>query len=119
MKNQNLLFILSNGKVAAINKKDGTIVWEIKLKSYCKTTTMYTIGQINVDGDKLYIGISGILLCLNATNGSLVWINELKGWGYTFVSIANTTNTDGQSTTAAQQQAASAAASAAALAATM
>lgn len=32
MKQNNLLFILSNGRVAAINKKDGAIVWEIKLK---------------------------------------------------------------------------------------
>jgi outer membrane protein assembly factor BamB len=89
---QNNLFILSNGKVAALNKKDGTIIWEIKLKQYAKTAMAASIGQINLDGDKLYIGISGILLCLNAKDGSLVWMNELKGWGYNFVSMANVNN---------------------------
>jgi outer membrane protein assembly factor BamB len=89
---QNNLFILSNGKVAAINKKDGSIVWEIKLNQYVKSSTSYAVGQISLEADKLYIGISGILLCLNAKNGSLVWMNELKGWGYSFVSMANVNN---------------------------
>ncbi len=90
---QNNLFILSNGKVAAINKKDGSIIWEIKLKQYVKNaTTMSAIGQISLEGDKLYIGVSGILVCLYAKDGSLVWANELKGWGYSFVSMANVNN---------------------------
>ncbi len=31
---QNNLFILSNGRVAAINKKNGEIIWEVKLKAH-------------------------------------------------------------------------------------
>jgi outer membrane protein assembly factor BamB len=89
---QNNLFIFSNGKVAAISKKDGSIVWEIKLKQYIKATMSYAVGQISLEGDKLYIGVSGILICLKAKDGSLVWINELKGWGYGFVSMANVNN---------------------------
>jgi outer membrane protein assembly factor BamB len=89
---QNNLFIFSNGKVAAINKKDGSIVWEIKLKQYVKSTMSYAVGQISLEGDKLYIGVSGILICLKAKDGSLVWVNELKGWGYGFVSMANVNN---------------------------
>jgi outer membrane protein assembly factor BamB len=89
---QNNLFIFSNGKVAAINKKDGSIIWEIKLKQYVKATMSYAVGQISLEGDKLYIGVSGILICLKAKDGSLVWINELKGWGYGFVSMANVNN---------------------------
>lgn len=92
MKKQNLLYILTNGRVAAIDKKDGAIVWEIKLKDYVKSAMMTSIGQIVNEGDKLYIGISGILICLAAKDGSLVWKNELKGWGYNFVSMANTSN---------------------------
>lgn len=103
---QNNLFILSNGKVAAINKKDGSIVWEIKLKQYVKSTTSYAVGQISVEGDKLFVAVSGILLCLNAKDGSLVWVNELKGWGYSFVSMANVNN---DANAAAIQAAASAA----------
>ncbi len=92
---QNNLFIFSNGKVAAISKKDGTIIWEVKLKQYIKSTLSYSVGQISMEGDKLYIGVSGILLCLKAKDGSLVWINELKGWGYGFVSVANVNNDAG------------------------
>jgi outer membrane protein assembly factor BamB len=116
MKQAKVLYILSNGRVAAINKKDGSIVWEIKLKTYLKSSMMVAFGQINVEGDKLYIGISGIMLCLNAKDGSLVWMNELKGWGYQFVSIANTEAASNMGV--AQQQAASAAATAAIIATT-
>lgn len=92
MKTIKVLYILSNGKVAAINKKDGSIVWEIKLKTYVGKSLNYSIGQITVEDDKLYIGVTGILICLNTKDGSLVWLNELKGWGYGFVSIGNAGN---------------------------
>lgn len=92
MKQSNLLFILSNGRVGAINKKDGTIVWEVKLKQYLKPSMSFTIGQINVEGNKIFIGSTGILLCLSTKDGSLIWKNELKGWGYNFVSMSNVAN---------------------------
>lgn len=103
MKQNNLLFILSNGKAAAINKKDGEIVWEVKLKQYLSNGMKLTIGQISVEADKLYIASTGILLCLSTKDGSLLWKNELKGWGYSFVSMANVTN---EAATAAIQSAA-------------
>ncbi|HOZ76567.1 MAG TPA: PQQ-binding-like beta-propeller repeat protein [Ferruginibacter sp.] len=106
MRKQNVLYILTNGRVAAINKKDGAIVWEIKLKEYVKSSMLSGIGQIVNEGDKLYIGISGILICLSAKDGSLVWKNELKGWGYNFISMANTST---EAAGAATQAAASAA----------
>lgn len=89
MKNANSIYILSNGRVAAINKKDGSIIWEIKLREYIGSGTMGSIGQIYTEEEKLYIGISGRVLCLSAKDGSLLWKNELKGWGYQFISIAN------------------------------
>ncbi len=90
MKQQNALFILSNGRVAAINKKDGTIIWEIKLRQYLSGANTFSFGQITVEGEKLFVGTSGILLCLSTKDGALIWKNELKGWGYSFVSMANT-----------------------------
>jgi len=92
MKQSNLLFILSGGRVGAINKKDGAIVWEVKLKEYLSNKMTLNFGQISVEGDKIFVGSSGILLCLSTKDGSLVWKNELKGWGYNFVSMANVTN---------------------------
>ena len=89
MKQNNYLFILSNGRVAAINKKDGQIVWEVKLRPYVSSATSFAVGQISVEDNKIYVGISGVLLCLSTMDGSLIWKNELKGWGFQFVSMAN------------------------------
>lgn len=104
---QNYLFVLSKGRVAAINKKDGTIVWEVKLKQYLSTAMTLSFGQINVEDNKVYIAANGILLCLSAKDGSLIWKNELKGWGYQFVSMANANN---EASSAAASSAASSAA---------
>ncbi len=92
MKKSNHLFILSNGRVAAIDKKTGGIVWEVRLKQYLNRSVSMYFGQISVEDNKLYIGSTGILLCLNTKDGSLIWKNELKGWGYQFVSMANVNN---------------------------
>lgn len=89
---EHYIYILSNGRVAAIDKKSGDIKWEVKLSKLVKSSGIsYSIGQIVQEGEKLFIGISGIIVCLNAKDGSLIWKNELKGWGYNFVSIANNT----------------------------
>ena len=82
-------YILSYGRVAAINKKEGSIIWEKKINEYISSGLAYSVGQLQVDADKLYIAISGILICLRAKDGSFVWKNELKGWGYQFISFAN------------------------------
>jgi outer membrane protein assembly factor BamB len=89
MKQSSHLFIYSNGRVAAINRKTGDIVWEIKIKEYIKGGFSYSYGQISVEDNKIFLGTSGILLCLSTKDGSLIWKNELKGWGYGFVSLAN------------------------------
>ncbi|RYD73635.1 MAG: hypothetical protein EOP53_19755 [Sphingobacteriales bacterium] len=108
---KNNLYILSNGRVAAIDKKNGQIIWEIKLKEYIGSSVAYAVGQINVEGDNIFIGVYGILLCLSTKDGSLKWKNELKGWGYSFVSMANVNN----EAQAASIQATTAAANAAAV----
>ncbi len=104
---QNNLFILSNGRVAAISKKDGNIVWEVKLKDYLSRKLTMSFGQISVEGDKIFLGASGVLVCLRTKDGSLLWKNELKGWGFGFVSLANAGN---ESTAAGATQAAATAA---------
>lgn len=109
MKKKNVLYILSNGRVAAINKQNGEIVWEVKLKQYVKSGLMQTIGQLSLEGERLYAGVSGILLCLSTKDGSLVWVNELKGWGYNFVSIANAGSESAGAAVAANAAATSAA----------
>ena len=102
------LYIFSNGKVAALNKKDGTIIWETELKAHVSYTG-HSVGQITFEEGKLFIGVTGRVICLNAKDGSLLWVNELKGWGYNFVSLANTSI---ESSAAAEAVKAAAAASA-------
>lgn len=106
MKPLNYLYILSKGRVAAVNKKDGTISWEIKLKEYHANSNGYNYGQISAEGDKLFVASSGILFCLRAKDGSLVWVNELKGWGYNFISMAGIANEPAAAAAAAATQAA-------------
>jgi outer membrane protein assembly factor BamB len=92
MKKINVVYILSGGRVAAINKKDGSIVWEIKLRPLLPSGVTLSIGQINFEDGKLFVAGSGVILCLDARDGKLIWINSLKGWGYGFVSMANVGN---------------------------
>lgn len=91
MKSNEILYIYSHGRAAAISKKDGAIVWEVNLKQYAGLNAR-AIGQITVEDDKLFIGTGGVLLCLAAGDGAFIWKNELKGWGYNFISIANAEN---------------------------
>ena len=100
MRTKNKFYILSNGRVAAIDKKSGDIAWEVKLRQYTKAGVSFSVGQIVLEDDKLFIGVSGILFCLSAQDGSLIWKNDLKGWGYNFISMANTSSGE-----AAQEQA--------------
>lgn len=112
MKKSPIIYIYSNGKAAAINGKDGSIVWEVSLKKIAGSSTMGAIGQISIVGDSILIGVNGKLICLSVKDGSLIWKNDLKGWGYSFVSIAN--NYDASMAAALQQQAATTTAVAAA-----
>ena len=49
---KNALFILSNGRVAAIDKKNGEIIWEVKLKEYLTRSMSLYYGQISVEDNK-------------------------------------------------------------------
>jgi outer membrane protein assembly factor BamB len=89
-KQQKHLYIFSNGRIAKINKSNGEIVWEVKLKAY--GLSYVTLGNISVDDKYIYFGGYGQLLCLNEKDGSLVWKNELKGWGYSHITFGNSNN---------------------------
>jgi outer membrane protein assembly factor BamB len=117
MKKNDILYIYSHGKAAAISKRDGSIVWEVNLKKYAGMN-IKAIGQVTVEDDKLFIGSGGILLCLSTADGSLLWKNELKGWGYNFISIANAESNMAAAASASAAAAQAAATSAAVVAAT-
>jgi outer membrane protein assembly factor BamB len=81
------LFIYSHGKIAALKKVDGSIVWEKALKEYGLKTMATTAGILKLEDNKLYLAVYGFLICVSAKNGDLIWKNELKGWGYNFIDI--------------------------------
>ncbi|RYY66634.1 MAG: hypothetical protein EOO13_15540 [Chitinophagaceae bacterium] len=108
MRYKNILYIFSNGRVAAIDKKDGQIIWEVKLKQYLGSSMSYAVGQINVEEDNIYVGVSGVLACLARKDGAFKWKNELKGWGYGFISMGNVANEASAAAVAAAQAASAA-----------
>ncbi len=116
MKKNNVLYILSNARVAALSKKDGAIIWEVKLKELGITNMTRGIGQIVEEEGKIFVGCNGVMACLDGKDGALIWKNELKGWGYNFISMANV-NSDAASASIAASAAASAAATTAVIAA--
>jgi outer membrane protein assembly factor BamB len=81
-------FIYSNNRVAKIATANGDILWQQNISKLQK----YAHGAVTDfrAGDTfLYIGGHGTLICLNQKDGQTVWVNNLKGWGYYFVTLAN------------------------------
>ncbi len=85
--NDRYLYIYSSGRVAKINKQNGEIIWQTKLKDMCIGGA--TVANMQIDGDKIFVGANGILVCINENNGEVVWTNSLTGWGYGYVIFAN------------------------------
>jgi len=76
-----LVFVGSGGKVAAIARATGQIVWEHKVAD----------GIVSILCDPtvgLLVGASGHIWCLDPVTGVQRWHNELKGFGHGSVAIA-------------------------------
>lgn len=73
MKNERTkhFYIFNNARIAKINKSNGEIVWEVKLKEH--DLSHVTIGSLKVEDDKIYFGGYGKLLCLKEKDSSLIW----------------------------------------------
>ncbi len=76
------LFLGISNHVVCLNKKTGEQLWKTKLKSSTITNVYYEDGNIFA-----YSG--GHLFCLQASDGSIVWENPLKGFGYSTCIIAS------------------------------
>ncbi|CAG8470102.1 11102_t:CDS:1 [Funneliformis caledonium] len=89
---ENLLICSTVGEVFAINKTDGTQVWNARLSG-----VGYGVGALFVSGSKVYVGMNGNLVALNLADGAEVWRNPLSGMRYSEVSVlvANTSSSKG------------------------
>jgi hypothetical protein len=98
-----LVFVGLNGRVSALDRNTGEIVWETREK---------LAGDVSLllDGDRLIAALNGYLYCFDPRDGRVLWHNPLKGYG---LGVATLTSVRGQSSQqAAAQQAAVAASTA-------
>ena len=78
------IYIGSNGKLAAINPKNGEIIWQTKIAAAYNCDV-----SIVEKEDYLFVGCYGKIHGVNKQNGEILWTNELTGWGYANIGIAN------------------------------
>jgi outer membrane protein assembly factor BamB len=82
------LIIGSSGYVAAINPMTGEELWRTALRKGLLSGAVREDVSVIVSGEVVFAGSNGHLFCLSATDGALLWTNELKGMGYDDVSLA-------------------------------
>lgn len=106
MSLEDLLFVGFNGRVVALEKRSGELVWDWK----CPKPTSQMVA-ILVEGERIYASSAGYTYCLDALSGEQLWDNPLKGLG-TGVPCLATALSDSSGSfllhaqTAAEQQAA-------------
>ncbi len=83
-----LLVIGSNGIVAGIDKRTGTIRWQTVLMPGFLGGGVSQDVSVLVHDCYVYAGCHGALFCLSLRSGQILWKNELKGFGYNDVSLA-------------------------------
>ena len=104
-----LLFVALNSKVLALDRYDGSVVWQWKSPKAASFLSLL------LDGDRLIVAANGYVYCLDPLFGQEVWSNPLKGFGVGIVSLASVRGqTEGGGAALRAKQAAAAAAGGAA-----
>jgi len=76
MTTDDLLFVSFRGKVIALHREDGTVIWKWKApKGGGGLVTLLP------DGDRLYASCQGYTWALDPCNGAELWFQPLKGEG--------------------------------------
>ena len=78
---EDLVFIGCGGKVAALDRATGEVIWKCKVFDGF-VTVLYDVAV------GLLVGSSGYLWCLDPLTGGQRWHNRLKGFGHGSLSIA-------------------------------
>jgi outer membrane protein assembly factor BamB len=107
---EQLVFVGLNGRVAALEKRTGEVVWE-----WSSGRSGYVL--LLVERDCLVASVNGYLYGLDPLSGDQRWHNPLKGWGVGVASLASATQAtpaDAVAAAAAAQAAGAAAGGAAA-----
>jgi outer membrane protein assembly factor BamB len=69
-----LVFVGLGGRVVALDRDTGEIVWTSSVR-------WGTDVSLLLDGDRLIAALSGYLYCLDPRDGRVLWHNPLKGYG--------------------------------------
>jgi len=77
MRDQDLLFVGTHGRVRALDKRTGDEVWTTSLPS-----TGYGLVTLLVEDDMIYAGSRGHLFALRPADGAVLWRNDLPSMGY-------------------------------------
>lgn len=80
---QHMLFIGIHNSVLALDPRDGTELWRVKLGGS-------SLVNVYWDGEELYASTKGEVFRLDHRTGQVVWHNKLKGLGLGFVTLAST-----------------------------
>src|SRR6516164_2850000 len=81
MNANEMLLVALNGRVTALKKDGGEIVWSTKLPGRANFVTL------TGDGNKVYAASIGEIHCLDLISGKLLWSNGLKGHGWGLASV--------------------------------
>ena len=90
----NLVFVGLNKRVAALDRRDGRIVWTWKWPS---VTSFFSVppfwgkwfekDRVVYDNEQLFVSLRGYQYCLDAATGEQLWSNRLEGFGHGNASI--------------------------------
>jgi len=103
MQMDQTIFAGLNGRVMALNRDTGQIIWEWR-----SPKPRSGFGSMMLDGDRLIVGFSGYLYCLEAATGRLMWQNPFTGYGvgiFSFASIRGQAQASAAAQFVANQQA--------------
>jgi outer membrane protein assembly factor BamB len=84
-----LLFLGLNGRVAALDRDSGEIVWEWTAKHKDRAVGGYI--TLLVDHGQLFVSANGYTYRLDPLSGTELWANPLKGWGVGPTALATST----------------------------
>ena len=104
---ETMVFVGFNSRVAAMDTATGHILWDWEApKSKSGYVTLHLLGD-----RQLIAAVDGYIYCLDPKTGTLVWMNETKGFGTgvtSMTSVHGRTPNDSVVTSAAEQIAAAA-----------
>ena len=83
-----MLIIGCNGYVSAILVSNGDEIWRTKLRDGFFGGSRGCDVSVLIDGNQVFAGCYGRIYALNASDGQILWSNNLDGMGFNEVALA-------------------------------